>query len=112
MFSTVLFTVAKMWEKPKFLSINTEFANEVTDMGLISKTYKQLMQLTIKNTNNPGLPGGPVVKTLCFHHRGQARVQSLVRELRSHMPRGGEKKKKYLKKKKKQTAQAKNGQKI
>ena len=50
-FSTAKETISKMkrqpseWEKIK--------VNETTDKGLISKIYKQLIQLNARKTNNP-----------------------------------------------------------
>ena len=44
-------TINKMKRQPsEWVKI---FANEGNDKGLISKIYKQLMQLNIKKTNNP-----------------------------------------------------------
>ena len=50
-FCTAKETINKMKRQP--LEWEKTSANEPTDRGLISKVYKQLMQLNIKNTNNP-----------------------------------------------------------
>ena len=50
-FCTAMETINKTERQPS--EWEKIFANESTDKGLISKIYKQVMQLNIKKTNNP-----------------------------------------------------------
>ena len=49
-------TINKMKRQPS--EWEKIFANEATDKGLISKIYKQLMQLNIKKNKQPNLKMG------------------------------------------------------
>ena len=50
-FCTGMETINEVKRQP--LESEKIFANEASDRGLISKIYKQLIQLNIKKTNNP-----------------------------------------------------------
>ena len=50
-FCTAKETVIKVQRQPSEWEKN--IANETTDKGLISKIYKQLIQLNTRKTNNP-----------------------------------------------------------
>ena len=50
-FSTAKETISKVKRQP--LEWEKIIANETTDKGLISKIYKQLIQLNTRKTNNP-----------------------------------------------------------
>ena len=50
-FSTAKETINKTKRQPT--EWEKIFANDAAAKGLVSKTYKQLMQLNIKKTNNP-----------------------------------------------------------
>ena len=51
-FCTAKETISKMKRQPIFSEWEKIIANETTDKGLISKIYKQLIQLNTRKTNN------------------------------------------------------------
>ena len=50
-FCTAKETISKM--KRQASELEKIIANEITDKGLISKIYKQIIQLNARKTNNP-----------------------------------------------------------
>ena len=54
-FCTTKETISKVKRQPS--EWEKILANEATDKGLISKIYKQLIQLNARNTNNPSKTG-------------------------------------------------------
>ena len=50
-FCTAKETIRKVKRQPS--EWEERIANETTDKGLISKIYKQLIQLNVRKTNNP-----------------------------------------------------------
>ena len=50
-----LCTAKEITDKMKGQSIQLKkiFANDISNKGVISKIYKQIMQLSVKKTNNP-----------------------------------------------------------
>jgi len=50
-FCTAKETISKVKRQPS--EWETIIANETTDRGLVSKIYKQLIQLNTRKTNNP-----------------------------------------------------------
>ena len=89
-FCTAKETIKKMKRQPT--EWEKIFANDVTDKGLISKIYKQPMQLNVKNKQTKkhpikkwaeGFPGGAVVENLPANAGDMGLSPGLGR---SHMP--------------------------